>query len=76
MNAWKEFKLTPTGATYPLTDCLDNLQNLEANCYFLFENVMQHLEPLYNPKNTSGGTPAIVSFCCKVQGKLYLYSGI
>ncbi len=40
---------------------------LEAHCHALFARVMDHLEPLYDPKNGPAGVPAIVAFCSKIQ---------
>lgn len=44
---------------------------IEANCYTLFNKIMEHLEPLYDPTNGPDGVPGIVQFCSKIQGIFY-----
>jgi hypothetical protein len=54
---------------YPLAHSFTR-DALESSCYYMMDKIMAHLLPLYDPKNSSSGSPAIVTFCSKIQGNL------
>ena len=47
---------------------------IEAHAYYMFSKVMDQLSPLYDPTPGPEGTPAVVSFCGRIQGILFSYS--
>ncbi len=74
MNAWqvgKSRKSFPDD--HPLANSFISKESLEASLYHLFDKVMFHLEPLYNPKNGPEGAATIVTFCSNIQGYTLTY---
>jgi hypothetical protein len=43
-------------------------QTLEAHTYWIFEKIMNQLEPLYDPVVRPDGQPQVVHFCTNLQG--------